>query len=90
MVGAVAAGLFLVNRRLGLLATAAALLMAACRVYIGAHYPHDVVAGLLLGAAVAVAGYALLRRLLIRAVIQASDSSLRPLLISARRDRQRA
>jgi membrane-associated phospholipid phosphatase len=53
MAGAVAAGLWLVSRRLGLIATLAALVMAFARVYIAAHYPQDVVAGLLLGAAVA-------------------------------------
>jgi undecaprenyl-diphosphatase len=79
-VGAVAAGLFLVSRRLGLLAAAAAVLMAACRVYVGAHYPHDVIAGLLLGAAIAVVGYAGLRPLLVRAVIQLGDSSFRRML----------
>jgi membrane-associated phospholipid phosphatase len=48
--GAVAAGLFLVNRRLGLIAIIAALAMAFARVYVGAHYPGDVAAGLVLGA----------------------------------------
>ena len=54
--GAVAAGLFLVSRRLGLIAAAAALLIAFSRVYVGVHYPGDVLAGLLLGAAVTLAG----------------------------------
>lgn len=56
MAGAVATGLLYVNRRLGLLAWAAALVMAFARVYTGAHYPHDVVAGLVLGAVVIVVG----------------------------------
>lgn len=58
MAGAVAAGVLLVHRRLGLIALVAALLMALTRVYVGAHFPADVVAGLLLGAAVTVAGHA--------------------------------
>ena len=62
MAGAVAAGLLLAHRRLGALATLAALLMAYARVYIGAHYPWDVVGGLLLGAAIAVLGWLVLRR----------------------------
>jgi membrane-associated phospholipid phosphatase len=61
MVGAATAGLLLVSRRLGLLAAAAALLMAFARVYIGAHYPWDVAAGLALGAAVALTSWLLLR-----------------------------
>jgi membrane-associated phospholipid phosphatase len=44
MAGAVAGGLFLVHRRLGAVALAAALLMAFARVYIGAHWPGDVLA----------------------------------------------
>ncbi|HET7397017.1 MAG TPA: phosphatase PAP2 family protein [Intrasporangium sp.] len=62
MAGAVAAGLLLAHRRLGRLAVGAAGLMAFARVYIGAHYPWDVLAGLVLGAAVSVAGWLLLRR----------------------------
>jgi membrane-associated phospholipid phosphatase len=61
MAGAAAAGLYLVGRRLGLVAVALAVLMACARVYIAAHYPWDVVAGLLLGAAVSLAGWWLLR-----------------------------
>jgi membrane-associated phospholipid phosphatase len=50
--GAVAAGLVLAHRRLGAVAIVAAVVMAAARVYVGAHYPGDVMAGLLLGAVV--------------------------------------
>ena len=50
--GAAAAGLWLVNRRLGTLAVLAAVAMAFARVYIGAHYTHDVLVGLGLGATV--------------------------------------
>jgi membrane-associated phospholipid phosphatase len=65
MAGAAAAGLLIASRRLGLVAAVAALVMAAARVYIAAHYPWDVVAGLALGAAVAVLGWLLLHRPLI-------------------------
>jgi membrane-associated phospholipid phosphatase len=64
MAGAAAAGLWLVSRRLGAIATLAAVVMAFARVYIAAHYPWDVVGGLLLGAAVSLLGWALLGRLL--------------------------
>jgi len=61
MAGAAAAGLWLVSRRLGAIATVAALAMAFSRVYIAAHYPWDVAAGLVVGALVALLGWALLR-----------------------------
>ena len=83
MAGAVTAGLFLVDRKLGLVAALAAALMAFSRVYIAAHYPSDVAAGLLLGAAVSLAGWALLRRVLIRVVIWVQTTRLRPLLVAA-------
>ena len=64
MAGAVAAGLWLVSVRLGLIATVAAVLMAFTRVYIGAHYPWDVIAGVAVGATVTVLGWLLLARTL--------------------------
>jgi undecaprenyl-diphosphatase len=54
--GAVAAGLLLASRRWGTVAAVAAVAMAFARVYVGAHYPGDVVAGLAVGGIVAVAG----------------------------------
>ncbi|MFB6629644.1 phosphatase PAP2 family protein [Streptomyces sp. NPDC056362] len=54
LAGAAAVALLLVSRRLGAIALVAAVLMAASRVWVGAHYPHDALAGLLLGAAVAL------------------------------------
>jgi membrane-associated phospholipid phosphatase len=53
---AFAVSLLLVNRRWGAVAVVFALVMAAARVLVGAHYPHDVVAGLVLGGLVGVCG----------------------------------
>jgi len=61
MAGAATAGLFLVARRLGWVSLVLALLMAFARVYIAAHYPWDVVAGLAFGAAVTLLGWVLLQ-----------------------------
>ena len=68
MAGAVAVGLLLTNRRWSVPACAAAVLMAFTRVYVGAHYVTDVVAGLALGGVVAFAGSWLLVPLLTRLV----------------------
>ncbi|MFF0750830.1 phosphatase PAP2 family protein [Streptomyces sp. NPDC004267] len=51
---AAAVALWFVSRRLGLVASVCALAMAASRVWVGAHYPHDIAAGLAVGAAVAM------------------------------------
>ncbi len=62
MAGAVAVGLVFAVRRIGVVAIAAAVLLAFARVYVGAHYPGDVVAGLAFGGAVAAAGVPLADR----------------------------
>ncbi|AFM17021.1 membrane-associated phospholipid phosphatase [Mycolicibacterium chubuense NBB4] len=80
MAGAATAGLWLVSRRLGVLTAVAAVAMAVARVYIGAHYPQDVLAGLLLGAAISMVGYLLVRPLLLRLLPRAERSPLRILL----------
>lgn len=53
MAGAVAIGLLFVHRQLGLVAAVLAVLMAATRVYVGAHFPLDVLAGLAFGGVIA-------------------------------------
>lgn len=83
MAGAVAVGLLIVSRRLGVIAVAAAVLMAFTRVYIAAHYPADVAAGLLLGGVVAVLTWLLVRRPLTRVVGALAGTRLRPVLVTA-------
>ncbi|MGH7743636.1 MAG: phosphatase PAP2 family protein [Candidatus Dormibacteria bacterium] len=61
----------------------AALLLAFSRVYIAAHYPHDVLAGLLLGAVVSVVGFAIVRGVLTRLVVVLQGTRLRPVLTTA-------
>jgi undecaprenyl-diphosphatase len=51
---AMAVGLFVANRRFGLVGLVLALLEGFCRVYMGVHYPTDVVGGFALGTAVAL------------------------------------
>lgn len=53
--GALAAAVVLLWPRLGLLAVPLALLAAFSRTFVGVHYPHDVLAGVLLGALVTTA-----------------------------------
>lgn len=78
--GAIAAGLFFVSWRLGLLSTLLALLVAFSRVYVGVHFPQDVAAGLALGAVVALAGVYVVVPLLVRLVELIGRGRLRPLV----------
>jgi undecaprenyl-diphosphatase len=81
--GAVAAALFFVSWRLGLVTALAAVVLAFSRVYVGVHFPQDVAAGLVLGAAVAVAGALALGPLLTRIAQMLTRTPLRPLVVAA-------
>ncbi|QWF80050.1 phosphatase PAP2 family protein [Amycolatopsis sp. CA-230715] len=48
---------FLLNRAWGVLALVATLVMGFSRVYVGAHYPHDVLGGLVVGILIGLAGH---------------------------------
>lgn len=56
IVAAFAVALLLVNRKWGLWALVFAVLMGVSRVYVGAHYPHDVLAGFVVGAGIGALG----------------------------------
>jgi membrane-associated phospholipid phosphatase len=81
-VGAVAVGLLLVRPRLGAIAAALALLLAFTRVYVGVHYPGDVLAGLVLGGAVAVAVRLLALRVGVPALERLGRTRLRRLIVA--------
>ena len=83
MAGAVTAGVLLVSRRWGFITLAAALVMCAARVYVGVHFPGDVLVGLVLGALVSLGGYRLLGRVL-ESLVAAVDRSPLWRLVSSR------
>lgn len=86
MAGAATAGVLLAHRKLGLVVAGLALLMAASRVYVGAHFPLDVVAGLVVGGVVALTSYAAARPLVLRLVVALSRTLARPLLTARAED----
>ena len=77
-----AVGLLLTNRRRGIVTAVLAIVMAFTRVYVGAHYPGDVIAGLALCGAVAAAGTALAVPRLTRLAEHLSRIRFRIVLIS--------
>ena len=78
--GAIAAGLIFVSWRLGIVTALLALLIAFSRVYVGVHFPQDVLAGLALGAVVAVIGVFVIVPLLTRIVAALARTPLRRLV----------
>ena len=80
--GAFAAGLFLLDRRLGLAALLLALLLAFARVYVGVHYPSDVAGGLAIGAAIGTLVVLALRPATAAVALRLARTPLRPLIVS--------
>lgn len=83
VVASIAASLFFTDRTLAWIATIACVPMALSRVYVGAHYPHDVLAGLVVGAGVATALGLLATRRLAPVAGALRRSPLRPLLVAS-------
>jgi len=87
--GAAVTGLWIVAyygskaiRRLAVTGTVLALLLVFARVYVGAHYPSDVLVGLLVGAGVVMIGWFALRSVLTHlAALVARQALIRPLVI---------
>ena len=79
---AIAVGLLFVSWRLGLPSLLLALLIAFSRVYVGVHFPQDVLAGLALGAVVAVIGVYTVVPLLTRLVSRLRRTPIRGLVAS--------
>jgi len=78
--GALATGLLFFSRRIGVIALVLAALVAFARVYAGVHYPADVIAGLLLGSAVAIVVWLALRRPATLLARRLAGTPLRPLV----------
>lgn len=78
--GAFVAGLWILHRRLGVVAGVLAVLLAFGRVYAGVHYPSDTVVGLLVGAMIGLAIVLGLRRLMTAAITGLVRTPLRVLV----------
>ncbi|MEU6896115.1 phosphatase PAP2 family protein, partial [Streptomyces sp. NPDC046557] len=83
LAAAAAVALLYVSRRLGAAALTAAVLMAASRVWVGVHYPHDALAGFLIGALVAASAATIVRRNQDSWAERLKRGVLRPLLAGA-------
>ncbi|WGL52493.1 phosphatase PAP2 family protein [Nocardioides sp. BP30] len=77
---ALAVGLWIVNRTIGLVAVALAALEGFSRIYLGQHYPHDVIGAIILSCVVMLVGWRLASRPLTRLIEALGNTRLRPLL----------
>lgn len=80
---ATVAALWLLDRRLSAIAAVFAVVEGFTRVYVGAHYPHDVLGAAVLAMPVALLTSVALRRLAVPLVAALSEGALRPLLVAA-------
>ncbi|ANZ17021.1 phosphatase PAP2 family protein [Streptomyces noursei] len=87
---AVGVGLFIAHRRFGLIGIGLALLEGFCRVYMGVHYPTDVIGGFALGTAVALLLAPLAQALLVPLTTAIERSPLAWLVRAGGRSTERA
>ncbi|MGW7594714.1 phosphatase PAP2 family protein, partial [Streptomyces rubiginosohelvolus] len=80
-------GLFVAHRKFGIAAIGLALLEGFCRVYMGVHYPTDVIGGFALGTAVALLLAPLAMMMLTPLVAAVSRSARLGPLVRSRRPR---
>ncbi|WP_299539643.1 phosphatase PAP2 family protein [uncultured Streptomyces sp.] len=85
MAMALAVGVFVAHRRFGFAALALAFVEGFCRVYMGVHYPTDVIGGLALGTAVALLLAPLAMALLTPLVAAVARSGRAGVLVRSRR-----
>ncbi|WP_431679881.1 phosphatase PAP2 family protein [Kitasatospora sp. KL5] len=81
----IAVALLLVNRRLGLVAGGLALLQGFCRMYMGVHYPTDVIGGFALATAVVLLLAPLAMAVLVPFCHALTRTAAAPLVTAARR-----
>jgi membrane-associated phospholipid phosphatase len=81
-VGLLLAGARIGDRRIGRVTAVLAVLLAFSRVYVGVHYPGDVLAGLVLGGVVAAAGLPLFSRVAEPLARKLLASPAAPLLVA--------
>ncbi|GAA2252161.1 MULTISPECIES: phosphatase PAP2 family protein [Kitasatospora] len=85
----VAVALFLVNKRLGMIAGSLALLQGFCRMFMGVHYPTDVIGGFALATAVVLLLAPIAMAVLVPLCHSLSRTAIAPLL-TARQGGDRA
>jgi undecaprenyl-diphosphatase len=76
----IAVALLLIDRRLGAVAVLIACLQGFARLYVGVHYPTDVLGGFALGALIALLFSPIALRLLVIGVRKLEHTALRPLV----------